>query len=287
MVNDAKGQRILHTVVPNPRKRYSYYHDFFWAGRYAVFHLHPAFLSPLPMLLGERPFADSLTWAPDQGGVLVVIDARGERPTFSVDVPAVWMWHSANAYVEGNTLAADFIGYDSPDHFLGPNAALRNIMQGREGVARERGTLRRFTVNLDTRAAQLETVADGHFEFPVVHPARVGRRYRHAYAACGNLETGCFHDGLASIDVQSGASSQFNFGATSCVSEPVFVPDVAGEATQDSDAAGWLLCDVLDGASGRSFIAIFDAASVSRGPIAKIHLRHHLPISFHGWWSVA
>src|SRR5262252_5995125 len=105
----------------------------------------------------------------------------------SVDVPAVWMWHSLNAFTSGDVIIADFVGYDAPDHFLGPDAALRAVMQGREGVARSPGTLRRFTIDLAARRARMETVAEGHFEFPVVPPARVGQRYRYGYVATGYI----------------------------------------------------------------------------------------------------
>ena len=48
---------------------------------------------------------------------------------------------------------------------------------------------------------------------------------------------------------------------------------------------GWLIVQCLDGATERAFFALFDAARVDAGPVARIHLPHHLPISFHGWWK--
>ena len=51
--------------------------------------------------------------------------------TPTLEVPAVWMWHTLNAYVAGDRILADFVGYDAPDHFLGPDAAFRMIMQER------------------------------------------------------------------------------------------------------------------------------------------------------------
>lgn len=34
----------------------------------------------------------------------------------------------------------------------------------------------------------------------------------------------------------------------------------------------------LNGNTGKSFLAILDAAHVSAGPLALIHLRHHTPL---------
>src|SRR5258707_280454 len=86
--------------------------------------------------MGFRPFADSLTWRPEKGSLLLIVDPAAERPAMTLEVPASWMWHTVNAYASGNTIIADFVGYDSPDHFLGPDAAIRASMQGREGIAK-------------------------------------------------------------------------------------------------------------------------------------------------------
>jgi all-trans-8'-apo-beta-carotenal 15,15'-oxygenase len=288
LVKDGKGRQIAHAVAPNPRHGYVYYHDFFWAGRYAVFHLHPAFLSPLPMLVGMRTFADSLAWTPQEGGVLLLVDSAGELPPMTVDVPATWMWHSLNAFASGDTIVADFVGYDAPDHFLGPEAALRAIMQGREGVAKSPGTLRRFTIDLTAKRARMETINDGHFEFPIVHPARMGHRHRYAYLAAGNIAQSWFHTGIARIDTDTGARSDFHFGSDHYVGEPVFAADpAAATGARDAETRGWLLCEVLDGARGKSSIAVFNAARIADGPVATVRLTHHLPMSFHGWWQAA
>jgi carotenoid cleavage dioxygenase-like enzyme len=62
----------------------------------------------------------------------------------------------------------------------------------------------------------------------------------------------------------------------------------AGIATSSAtEDRGWLLCEVLDGKSEKSFMAIFDAAHVNDGPIVRVHLHHHLPMSFHGRWQAA
>ena len=283
VVNDASGKALAHVSTPNPRSGYTYYHDFFWTGREVVFHLQPAFLSPVPMLLGTRTFVDSLSWQPDKGGMLLVVDPSGARAPLSLDVPPVWMWHVLNAYRSGDTIVADFVGYDAPDHFLGPEATFRTIMQGREGVANSPGKLRRFTIDLPSKRARLETIADGHYEFPIAAPQQTGRKHRYAYLASGDLSRSWYHDGVARIDTDSGQRREFRFGPGHYVGEPVFAPNPRAHDETD----GWLLCEVLEGKSERSMLAVFDARRVEDGPVARVQLRHHLPISFHGWWQAA
>lgn len=281
IVIDANGALRSHSQTPNPRG--DYFHDFFWSGRHVVFHLHPTPLAPLPMLMGFRTYLDSLSWRPDLGSLLLVVDPAGGAAPITTEVPASWMWHTVNAYEHDNTIIADFVGYDAPDHFFGPDAAFKTLMTGRAGIATAPGKLRRVAIDLTRRSARLETVVDGHFEFPTINPRRQGHPYRYAYCAVGDIARSWFHDGVARIDVTSGKHEEFRFGPQAYVGEPVFVP----QADSQSEDAGWLLCEVLDGRSQRSDLAIFDARAVRSGPLARIKLAHHLPFSFHGWWQPA
>ena len=52
-----------------------------------------------------------------------------------------------------------------------------------------------------------------------------------------------------------------------------------------SEDDGWLLVLVYRGDTQRTDLAILDARHVSKGPVATIHLDHHLPFGLHGSWS--
>jgi all-trans-8'-apo-beta-carotenal 15,15'-oxygenase len=278
---DAGGVSLTQCRTDNPRR--DYFHDFFWTGRHVVFHLHPAPLSPMPMLLGVRAYADCLSWRPELGSLLQVVDPWGAQTPVTLEVPATWMWHAVNAYEQGSSIIADFIGYEEPDHFLGPRAALRAIMTGHSGVASAPGLLRRITIDLPRRTARLETILDQNLEFPSVSPRVQGRAYRFAYCAIGGADLGWLHNGVAKIDVQAGSCEQYRFGEKAYVGEPVFVPRDDSQA----EDAGWLMCEVLDGRTERSSLAVFDAGNLREGPVAVVELPHHLPFGLHGWWQPA
>ena len=283
LVKDRDGRRRAQLAIESPRSE-AYFHDFFWARPYAVFHLQPALLSPLPMVLGFRSYTDSLTWRPETGSLLVVIDTSGKRAPLTLEVPAVWMWHGLNAHLAGERIVADFVGFDAPDHFLGSAAAFRNIMQGRPGIAKSPGLLRRFTIDLAAKQARTETVLEGHFEFPMVHRAMVGRKHRYGFLSAGDIAKGWQQNALVRVDAESGARQDFSFGPDFYVGEPVVAPDPDAPLAEDR---GWVLSEVLDGKAGKSFLAVFEAGHIEDGPVAKLKLGEHLPMSFHGWWQAA
>ena len=62
--------------------------------------------------------------------------------------------------------------------------------------------------------------------------------------------------------------------------EPVFVP----RHRDAREGEGYLLTNVFDEDRNASYLAIFDAEDIERGPIAQAHLDHRVPVGFHGLW---
>lgn len=281
------GNIKINKMYRSPRV--SYYHDFFWSSPYVIFYLQPAMLYPLSSLggyLGFKPLVDCLQWDSEEHGILFIVDTNGERDPIEIRVPSMWMWHTLNTFTLKDKIFADFVGYDNPDHFLGEGANFRTFMDGREGDFGAPGTLRRFEIDIAKGRATCRTLAEGHLEFPTLHPSRVGRRHRFGYFAAGDAKKTLPMQGTCRIDTESSQRIEYDFGSKHHVGEPVFVPSpyTISDATA-LEESGWLLCEVLSGSTKRSFIAIFDAANLADGPLAKVNLCHSLPISFHGWWS--
>ena len=49
----------------------------------------------------------------------------------------------------------------------------------------------------------------------------------------------------------------------------------------------YLISQVYRAADKISDFAVFDEQRFAAGPVARILLRHHVPLSFHGYWSPA
>ncbi len=280
VVRDRNNQ--LKSWQEHTLPRASYFHDFFATEHYVILHLQPMMTPPWAMLAGIKSYTDSFKWQPDQGTILMVIDKSGTNAPVFIDAPGVFMWHTLNAWEHGNTIIADFVGYDDPNHFIGKQAMLRQIMQGRLGDAGAPGTMRRYTINLDNQSASEEIMLDGNFEFPIVNPAMSGQENDFGYVTIGSAERAIFASGIGRLNTKTNALEAFDFGADTYAGEPIFAPNPNDSM---NEASGWILSETLDGTTGKSGLAIFDAAHIPDGPVATIKLSHHLPMSFHGWWN--
>lgn len=264
--------------------RYTYLHDFFVTTKYIVFNLHALKFSPYMMLLGLRSTIDCFTWMPQEGNLLLVLDKNGVEAPRYIDAPAAFMWHGLNAYDRGDEIVAEFVGYDKPDHFVGNDAQLAAIMQGRQGMAAHPGTIRRYVIDLTKNRVKQEILASESYEFPIVNPCHLG--YQHRYGYFTYSDGSAFQDtGIARFDMHSGTRELFDFGSQYFVGEPIFVPRLEmSDRSHDGLEVGWLLTQVFDLKTQMSFFAVFAADHLADGPIARVLLDHHVPNNFHGYW---
>ena len=83
------------------------------------------------------------------------------------------------------------------------------------------------------------------------------------------------------LDQETGEKQFWSAAPKGYASEPIFVPRNPSSNTGDEDD-GWLLAVIYDSVEHRSDVVILDAKDLHRGPIAKLHLKHHIPYGLHG-----
>lgn len=277
----------LHSHRAFPMPRYNYMHDWFVTDRWLVFNLQPVAIHFWGFLLGLRSLYDSLAWEPEKGGLLMVVEREGAGNPFTVEAPPLFMWHSVNACTARGEIIADFIGYENPDHFIGSDPVATALMQGRKGNHKYPGILRRFVIDPVKRTLASKIVAGEDFEFPRINGLHLCHPYRFCYTAQGH--PGEFFTSLvARVDMTSGRLESYDFGRDQFCSEPVFVP-FPGRAygPDDPEEPGWLLTEVYDAKTLTSHLAVLRSDRIGDGPLARVHLTHHAPFSYHGWWSPA
>ena len=268
----------------------TYMHDFFVSENYIIFNLQPAVMNPIAFLLGMESYVQSLKWKPKKGSTFMVLHKSLEREPIYLQTEAVWMWHSLNTYEIGEEILCYFCGYDRPDHFLGNHAQTFEIMKPNAtpsaATAESQGTLRLIKINPRAKTIERELLyleRDRTFEFPIINDQYSTRRHKYGYLASGKT-MGVFHHEINRINMDTGQRDCFDFGTGFYCGEPIFVPKPGFSYSYSSPEPGWLMSLVFDESTEKSFVAILNAEKVTDGPIAKIHLNHHSPLSFHGTW---
>jgi len=277
------GALKLHRALPMPRNVYM--HDWFVSGRHLVFSFHPVEIAFWSVFLGRKSLLDSLSWKPEQGNLIMVLDRDNDNPPLFLESPACYMWHSINAFEKGPEIVADFIGYQNPDHFVGADPVASAVMVGRRGEYAFPGSVRRYQINPSARTIREEMLDKGSYEWPRVNEQHRCHDYRFGYLI-KTRPGDFFWTLLCRIDMHTGRTESYDFGARCYLTEPVFVP-LPGRAYQAGDPSepGFLLTEVYDSTKKRSFLAVLRAEDIGAGPVATVHLEHHAPFSYHGWWS--
>jgi len=277
------GTLKLHRSFPMPRNVYM--HDWFVSGRNLILMLHPVDVGYLSVFLGRRSLVESLSWKPERGNLIMVLEREGDKPPLMLESSACYMWHSINAFNRGAEIVADFIGYENPDHFVGRDPVASAVMVGRRGEYAYPGAVRRYLIDPAAGAIREEVVDTGNYEWPRVNELHRCNDYRFGYL----LKTrpgDFFWTILCRVDMQGGRVDSYDFGAGSFLTEPVFIP-LPGRRYQPGSLMepGFLLTEVYDSASRQSYLAVLRAEQLGSGPVAIVHLKHHVPFSYHGWWS--
>jgi all-trans-8'-apo-beta-carotenal 15,15'-oxygenase len=280
---DRNGSLKKHRSLGMPRNVYM--HDWFVSGRHLVLTLHPVEIAFWSVFLGRHSLLEAFSWHPERGNLVLVFDREGEGPPLLLETSACYMWHSVNAYDKGGEIVADFVGYENPDHFVGRDPVASAVMVGRKGEYAYPGALRRYVIDPGGRSIREEMLDPGNYEWPRVNELHRCHDYRYVYLLKTRPEE-FFWTLVCRVDMRRGYVETYDFGAGSFLTEPVFIPVPQHPYTpEDRREPGFLLIEVYDSKTTRSYLAVLRADRLGDGPVAKVHLQHHVPFSYHGWWE--
>ncbi|MDN3028926.1 carotenoid oxygenase family protein [Streptomyces sp. S.PB5] len=200
-----------------------------------------------------------------------------------VDVDPVWIFHTLNAYDDGERVVLDVVTHP-------------RMMSNATGSIEGHGTpaLDRYTLDPAAGKATVQRLDDRPQEFPRINDRLISLPYRYGYTAAttdlmesfaGTLELeqlpdDAFSNRLIKHDLHRGTQEIRTFGRAATLAEPVFVPAAAGGAEDD----GYLLVFVHDPERSATDLVILAAQDVTAAPVATVHLPARVPLGFHGSW---
>ncbi|HEY9621239.1 MAG TPA: carotenoid oxygenase family protein [Crinalium sp.] len=253
---------------------FAFLHDFAITPNYCIFVQNAVTLNPLPYALGFKGAGECLSFDAKQPSQIIVIPRDPSQPIKRLSTQAGFIFHHANAFEQGDTLCLDSICYDG----------LPVVEPGRDYLetnfaALSPGQFWRFRINLKHDIVDRQLLEHRCCEFPTLHPDYEGRPYRYVYLGAAHTATGNAPlQAILKMDVESGDRQLWSAAPWGYAGEPVFVPRPDARAEDD----GWLLTLVFNAKTERSQLVILDARDLNRGPLAQLHLKHHVPYGLHG-----
>lgn len=291
---DRSGQVVEQHAHTLPG--FAFLHDFAITPNYCIFFQNPVSLNPIPYVIGLRGPGECLKFNPQQPTRIWIIPREGSGELQCLETEACFVFHHANAFERQGKIIVDSICYqDFPaiDHHLD----FREI----EFLTLPPGQLWRYQLDLKTRTVERRLLEKRCCEFPYIHPEQMGQPYHQVYlAAAHQLEGNAPLQAILKLDLDAGTQETWSAAPRGFVGEPVFVPrsdtlannfqlDHSGRSTgaasgprQDLETEGWVITLVYDAAHHRTDVVILAAERLSQGPIARLHLKHHIPYGLHG-----
>jgi carotenoid cleavage dioxygenase-like enzyme len=247
-------------------------HDFAITKDFLIFPICPVTLS----IERARTGAPLIAWEPEKGTHVAIMPRTGGAEDIRWFAgPPCMAWHSMNAFNDGDRIVVDVCQQAA--------AAFPLADGSMPDQSKTSQYLTRWTFDWSKAGGfEMERLSEVRCEYPRIDDRRTGLNYRHGYLACeGGPGSGDpFHRGIAHFDHLTRRMRTYCAGPRCAVAEPVFV----AKSPDAEEGEGYLLTNIFDEQRNTSHLAIFDAGDIERGPVARAHLDHRMPVGFHACW---
>lgn len=266
---DGKLLKSYSHAIPG----FAFLHDMAITPNYCIFFQNPVTLNPLPFILGFRSAGQCLKFHPESPTQAILIPRDGSDVQI-LETESCFVFHHANAWEEDDKVYVESICYKSF-----PEVETDADFRDTDFDAIPAGQLWRFELDLKAKTVEHQLVESRTCEFPTLHGDRVGQPYRYLYIGAADAPTGNAPlQAILKIDWHTGERQIWSAAPRGFAGEPIFVPRPGGVAEDD----GWLLVLMYDAANHRSDVVILDARDLTKAPVARLHLQHHIPYGLHG-----
>ena len=211
---------------------------------------------------------------------IIILDKGDLTARKDYEIPAGFQFHFGNAYSSKDG-SLHFSACSGDDTFITKNARklVRGNLPEKAGVK-----FIKYQITPNGKVieeVQLSNLAD--CEFPQFDQRKIGQDYRFLYMTAKTGSKRPVGNAIVKYDMSLGKSDIFNFGDDYLVEEHLFIP----KSTSSDEDDGWLIGTALNIKRALTGLYIFNAKSVSDGPICIFELPYASPLGFHGYWKNA
>lgn len=278
-----KQRLVIYEVTPDGKAKIAqaieipevtFTHDFVLTNKgRKVFFLTPVAFDLVKAFAGLRPPVAAMNIDRKKKTKILIVEPDGSLKWAETDF--CFVFHFANGFdLEENKVVVD--GYTMPDF---PSAeAIKSFVNG-EAVEGPMPSLKRYTINLDTTAVDVEVLSEYPGELPNVNPAYEGLPYRYSWNIATNPDSKYFVlRGLAKVDTVENRTFYKDF-APNLTGEPVFITAPNPQNEED----GYLLTLMFDTEKVITKLLVLKADDFTE--LAAMQLPHNIPLGFHGMWK--
>ncbi len=240
-------------------------HDFIATANHLVFFIAPVRLQMVRAMLGAADLEKLFEFDRDAGTEIVVVPISRPSDQVRFQVESFWQWHFAGAFEDRDQIIVDFVKY--PDF-----GSLGELDQAERSG---RGRLTRAFIEPRSKCLREEALWENPCEYPRVDPRVEGGVHSKVFVSYDSGERV-----VAKVAVPEARVDSWEFLASEYPSEVVVVP----RSRRAAEGDGFAMSLVYDEEADLSHVAVFDTSSFQDGPVARLHLGHHVPMTFHGIW---
>jgi len=255
-------------------------HDFVLTTEHVLFPLCPGTID-LGRIAQNKPV---IAWEPGVGNHIGIMERSvGVSSMRWFKGPSSFLYHPMNGYSyekDGKKyLIADVMLFNSAPLFPDTNGAY-HLPWIEKGMAK----LVRWTFDLSSEhdGYDEEIICYIEGEFPRIDERYLGKKYSIGFyiARVERHYSGCGFDTLIKVNVDTGKIETWRSPHDVGLLEPIFVP----RSNDAEEGDGWIITLGYNKEREASDFLVFDANSVSAGPIARVELPVRVPYGFHGSW---
>lgn len=274
-VVDKDGDLKHHVPIELPGDRLP--HDMGISENYSILHDLPVYHDEAALAAGRHKIRFNASMKTRFG----VIPRYGEADSIKwFEFTPCFLYHVINCWEEGDEVvmtACRYMPKLNEDGSINEERTAKNIAHlGMDA------RLWRYRMNLKTGEGSEECLnAEHNCEFPSYDSSRTGRYSQYAYLVDHNPAT-LHWTGIRKFNTDTGESmGNWSDGAEhSWYSEPWFAP----ADNPKSEDHGYVITFVWNTKTETEELQVFDALDISKGPVARIKIPHHIPSGFHACW---
>ncbi|XP_020965523.1 carotenoid 9,10(9',10')-cleavage dioxygenase 1 isoform X3 [Arachis ipaensis] len=212
--------------------------------------------------------------------------AKDEKHIRWFELPNCFIFHNANAWEEEDEVVLITCRLKNPDLDMVSGTVKEKL----ENFSNE---LYEMRFNMKSGEASQKKLSASAVDFPRVNESYTGRKQRYVYGTTLDSiakVTGIIKfdlhaepdSGKTKLEVGGNVQGLYDLGPGRFGSEAVFVPRIPGTTSEEDD--GYLICFVHDENTGKSFVHVIDAKTMSADPVAVVELPHRVPYGFHAFF---